>query len=252
MYVDQRREVTVAACTQFEDLIRLNAAGGVDASERQTVEEHLARCAECTSEATASGEAVALLAYALGPVPPSELTRRRLMKRVRARPGSGQLRSRVALALVAAAFAGLWLRDRGELSRVRDELAQREAFYRDTLSRQEKKYAVLRSPNLRTVDLRGESQGAHLDARAFVDKDQRTWVVLSYQLPKLPADKDYELWFFNGEKPVRAGILSQDPNEPTRIEVPENLPQITATAVTIEPKGGLAAPSGPVVMKGDL
>ena len=76
--------------------------------------------------------------------------------------------------------------------------------------------------------------------------------MLSYRLPKLPADKDYELWFFNGQKPVRAGILSQDPDEPTRIEVPPDLPQITATAVTIEPKGGVAQPTGPVVMKGAL
>jgi hypothetical protein len=245
----------VAACTQFEDLIRLEAAGGVDASERQKLEEHLVGCTGCTAEATASGEVVALLAFALGPVVPSDLARRRLLNRIRAKPaGASRTWLIAAMAtLVAAAFAGLWLRDRGELSRVKDELAQREAFYRDELLRQEKKYAVLRSPNLRTVDLRGQSQGgAHLDARAFVDKDKHTWVVLSYQLPKLPPDKDYELWFFNGDKPVRAGILSQDPSEPTRIEVPENLPQITATAVTIEPKGGLAAPSGPVVMKGDL
>ena len=244
----------MTACTQFEELIRLNAAGGLDASERQGVEEHLARCAGCAAEAKASGEAVALLPLALGPVSPSELTKRRLMRRVRRgdkQPGRTYLIAAVA-ALAAAAFAGLWLRERGEISRLQGELATREAFYRQELSKQEKKYAVLRSPNLKTVDLRGESQGAHLDARAFVDKDKHTWVVLSYQLPKLPDDKDYELWFFNGDKPVRAGILSQDPSEPTRIEVPENLPQITATAVTIEPKGGLAAPTGPVVMKGDL
>ena len=245
----------MAACTQFEDLIRLEAAGGVDASERQKLEEHLVRCTGCTAEATASGEAVALLALALGPVTPSDLSRRRLLNRIRGAKPAATSRTWLIAAmatLVAAGFAGLWLRDRGELARVKDELAQREVFYRDELARQEKKYAVLRSPNLRTVDLRGQSQGAHLDARAFVDKDQRTWVVLSYQLPKLPPDKDYELWFFNGDKPVRAGILSQDPSEPTRIEVPANLPQITATAVTIEPKGGLAAPTGPVVMKGDL
>ena len=71
----------MAACTQFEDLIRLEAAGGVDASERQKLEEHLVRCTGCTAEATASGEAVALLALALGPVPPSDLTRRRLLER---------------------------------------------------------------------------------------------------------------------------------------------------------------------------
>jgi hypothetical protein len=242
----------VAACTQFEDLIRLEAAGGVDASERHELEEHLARCEGCTDEATASGEAVASIVFALGPVRPSDLTHRRLMNRIRAKPAMRTWVIAAAATLVAATFAGLWLRDRGELARVKDELAQREAFYRGELLRQEKQYAVLRSPNLRTVDLRGESKGAHLDARAFVDKDKRTWVVLSYQLPRLPPDKDYELWFFNGDKPVRAGILSQDPNEPTRIDVPENLPQITATAVTIEPKGGLAAPSGPVVMKGDL
>ena len=245
----------MSACTQFEDQIRLSVAGGLDASEQGVLEEHLARCVGCAEEATASGEVVALLPFALGPVPPSELTRRRLMKRIRRgdkQPGRTYYLIAAVATLAAAAFAGLWLRERGEVSRVRDELATREAFYRQELSKQEKKYAVLRSPNLKTVDLRGESQGAHLDARAFVDKDKHTWVVLSYQLPRLPADKDYELWFFNGDKPVRAGILSQDPNEPTRIEVPENLPQITATAVTIEPKGGLAAPSGPVVMKGDL
>jgi hypothetical protein len=154
--------------------------------------------------------------------------------------------------LVAASFAGLWLRARDDAARLGDQLREREADYHRQLAASEKKYAILRSPDLRTVNLRGESEGARLDARAFVDNDKRTWLVLAYQLPKLPADKDYELWFFNGDRPVRAGILSQDPDEPTHIDVPPDLPRITATAVTIEPKGGVPQPTGPVVMKGDL
>jgi len=261
----------VSACEQFQELLALDAVERLEPMDRHALEVHLdSGCAGCSELVRELRETVALLPYGLPPAPPAATTRERLLARVRpegavdgraaqvipiarARGRSRRLWvATTAFALAAAVFAGLWWRTREEVEQARAELVQREAYYRDQLRKQDRKYAILRSPNLRTVDMRGESGGIKLDTRVFIDQEHRTWLLLSYRLPQLPSDKDYELWFFNGQKPVRAGILSQDPEEPTHIEVPPDLPEITATAVTIEPKGGLPQPSGPVVMKSDL
>src|SRR5262249_38045138 len=224
-----RKGIDVSACEQWKELLALEAAQLLEPADRRTLDVHLAAgCQECSRLLAELRETVALLPYQLPSAPPSRAARAKLLARVRdtaaATPASdviilrGQRAARrapwaaaAALGLAAAGFAGLWLHTRDELTVIRAAFEQRDSFYRDELQKEEKKYAILRSPNLRTVDLRGEQGGVKLDTRVFIDKDRRTWLLLSYRLPKLPPDKDYELWFFNGKKPMRAGILSQDP-----------------------------------------
>jgi len=73
-------------------------------------------------------------------------------------------------------------------------------------------------------------------------------------LPQFPADKSYQLWVFKSgnPQPISAGIF--DPglsNEiPFRSTQPKGSP--TKFAVTIEQRGGVPIPAGPVVLVGEI
>lgn len=88
--------------------------------------------------------------------------------------------------------------------------------------------------------------------RAFLDPASKRAVFVASGLEPLPADRDYELWFIAGGKPVAAGTFDVDASGNARIEVEDVAPPetIDAWAVTVEPAGGLPQPSGEMVLKG--
>ena len=67
----------------------------------------------------------------------------------------------------------------------------------------------------------------------------------------LPTDRQYELWVFQKGKPINAGVFDVDEAGRALFEstaFPE--PEADNFAVTIEPRGGVPAPTGPVVLAG--
>lgn len=74
-------------------------------------------------------------------------------------------------------------------------------------------------------------------------------------LPPTPDDKEYEVWWI-GEKqgPLRAGLL--DPSNHGATIVSLDLPPpgevVLASAITLEPRGGVEKPSGAMYLKGDF
>ena len=73
------------------------------------------------------------------------------------------------------------------------------------------------------------------------------------QLPALPADKVYQLWVVPQDRPpVNAGLLSPDASGHASLffEMPADLPPPAVLAVTVEPAGGVPAPTGDKVLVG--
>jgi anti-sigma-K factor RskA len=71
-------------------------------------------------------------------------------------------------------------------------------------------------------------------------------------LEPLPPDKQYELWVFDKGKPVPAGVFDADVSGRALFESPD-LAAISAAqnfAVTVEPRGGVPQPTGPIVLVG--
>ena len=66
------------------------------------------------------------------------------------------------------------------------------------------------------------------------------------RLPALPAGKVYQLWVVTAQAPVSAGLLRPDPDGRASLTVatPRDLATPVAMAVTIEPDGGVPAPTG--------
>ena len=79
------------------------------------------------------------------------------------------------------------------------------------------------------------------------DNEQQRGVFVVQNLKPLPAGKDYQLWVMDPKypAPVSAGVFQVDDKGNVRIEFKAGKPIVSADkfAVTMEPKGGLPAPT---------
>jgi hypothetical protein len=111
---------------------------------------------------------------------------------------------------------------------------------------------VLFAPDLQRVDLAGQPVAPGSTARAFMSR-QSGLAFAASQLPALPADKVYQLWVIPvGQGPVSAGLLAPDAtgNASHYFAMPRDLPPPAVIAVTIEPAGGVPAPTGEKALVG--
>ena len=91
-------------------------------------------------------------------------------------------------------------------------------------------------------------------ARAFVSRHSGL-AFAANQLPTLPADKVYQLWVIpQGQAPVSAGLLAPDASGHASLffEMPADMPPAAVIAVTVEPAGGVPAPTGDKALVGEV
>ncbi len=106
--------------------------------------------------------------------------------------------------------------------------------------------AVLIAPDMTKVDLAGQPVAPGAAARAFWSRKQGL-VFAANHLPALPANKTYQLWVVAANQPpISAGLLTPDAqgNITAHIATPQDIPTPVALAVTLEPAGGVPAPTG--------
>lgn len=108
--------------------------------------------------------------------------------------------------------------------------------------------AVLIAPDMARIDLAGQPVAPGAAARAFWSR-QKGMVFAATQLPALPAGKTYQLWVVPtgvGAAPISAGLLTPDASGGVTLHVatPPDIPTPVALAVTLEPAGGVPAPTG--------
>jgi anti-sigma-K factor RskA len=170
-----------------------------------------------------------------------------------------------AAALLLASGLGLWaLQLRTSLDDMRARVERAEADVvelRRTLDRSEAQTRVLQAhnavqfaPDMQRVDLAGQQAAPGSTARAFMSRT-RGLAFAASQLPALPADRVYQLWVIpQGQAPVSAGLLQPDTggSASTFFEMPAGLPPPEIVAVTIEPAGGVPAPTGDMVLVGTV
>jgi anti-sigma factor RsiW len=209
------------------DLHELTAGYALDAldpDELERYEAHLATCEPCRDELQGFWRVSASLARAAGgPQPPASLRGRILEQAHSERPKVVPLRRRFTLpvllpAAVAAAAAiaiGIWAVG---LSRELDDAKDKVA---------------LLGPHAQVFET------ANGEANLVVAPNGEAALVVP-RLPPAPAGKDYEIWVFENGVPQRAGLF-EGPGI-ARLTRPVEPGQMVA--VTVEPEGGLDAPSG--------
>lgn len=133
-----------------------------------------------------------------------------------------------------------------------DTLARDADQLKAELRSQQAVVAILRDPATQVVALAGLPPAP--DARArMMWHEKAGGVFVATGLPAAPAGKAYQLWAIAGSNaPVSAGVFSVDASGAGSLSV-RPLPGVTtvnAFAVTLEPAGGLPAPSGEMYLLG--
>jgi anti-sigma-K factor RskA len=251
----------------LRELVAPYAIGALAAPERAAFEAHVRQCAECAAELAAFLPVSSALAQLVPQRDPPPALRARILAAAGATPAATRTRTAsaafavapwLAAAAMLALTAGLAVYV-GELrERVRSlELQLREALVRvddgerriavalRTAADAQAPLVVLTAADLRRIDLAGQPVAPAASARAFWSRS-RGLVLTGSNLPPLPPGRIYQLWFVSARAPVSAGLIAPDNNGQVRtvLNTPADLPDPVALAVTLEPEGGVPAPTG--------
>ncbi len=103
------------------------------------------------------------------------------------------------------------------------------------------------------VRLAGTEPGSPLSADVFVSP-RRGSAVLVARLPEAAPDRDYQLWSIADGPPDDAGVLRPDErgNVVHLVERVRALGAVHTWAVSVEPRGGVPQPTGPIVLAGKV
>ncbi len=256
---------------ELRELIGGYLLGALSEAERAEVEAHLRGCEECRTDVRALSRVVSGLAWAVPQHEPPARLRERVLGTGRNSARVVRVPPRISLAWLAAAAALVcavavgwysWqLRGRmselsGELARTRGAAASAATAAseaRDRAARAEQKLAILAAPDVTTVDLAGQPVAPGARGRAFWSRS-RGLLVTAGGLPAPPPGKVYQLWVVTPAAPVSAGLFRPDAQGrvETLVPPPAGVTTASAVAVTLEPEGGVAAPTGAKYLVGVL
>jgi anti-sigma-K factor RskA len=245
----------------------LYAANSLPEDERLVFEAHVRSCAECARELESFGAVVRGLSLAVPQIDPPPSLRERVLGPHRpanaaavtapsriSRWNAGWL-SAAAVLIVALGLTRYTVALRQQIGDLRYQLQdtmlrldrserQLDAATR-AVSGAQLRMAVLTAPDLARVDLAGQTAAPRASGRAFWSRT-RGLVFAAAALPPLPPGRTYQLWVVTAQQPISAGLVRPDDTGAVTafFATPADIPPPVAMAVTIEPEGGVQAPTG--------
>jgi anti-sigma-K factor RskA len=267
---------------RLSESVGLYALGALQEADRSEFVAHLQVCARCRDELTGLRRIVRALPYASPQIRPSSELRERVLAvagpAVSAQPAPPK-QDRQFTPFVAWVTAGVLLAASLGLGvyalSAQQRTAALEAQLRDALGRLDQsqrqlvvsgqqldassralaaatlRVAVLTATDLRPVDLAGQAPAPNASGRAFWSPSQGL-IFAASNMPQLPAGRIYQLWYLTGDAPVSAGLFGPDAVGRVTITFdPTTRPiEPTGMAVSIEPEGGVPAPTGAIYLAG--
>jgi anti-sigma-K factor RskA len=255
--------------TREEDF-DLYALGALEGDEKRAIETHVAGCASCSEKLAEAQGRMAMVALASPQVAPSAGVKEQLMRQIvgssTGRGGTfavmpakkpsvfaGWLWALVPLAGgFACALVFLWLHVLQLDSQI--EALKHRTQEQETQIAQERSIIDMLGAKDTVVVSLAEQKQQPLGAARVLYNAKRGLLVYNGTLPPAPADKSYQLWLVptNGA-PISAGVFESSDGGTDRItaQVPVGT-TAKAFAVTLEPRGGKPAPTGPFVLLGPV
>jgi anti-sigma-K factor RskA len=262
---------------ELRDLSGGYALGILSEAERRAFEAHLPTCPECGEEVRGFAAVAQGLAQAVPLVDPPAALRDRVLAAATAAPhhaveAAPPRAPRRVLAFLSAAAAlvafalGLYaatLQQRirvleGELRAASARQADSErrlVQYQVASDRTSQIRAILAAPDLRRIDLAGQKAAPGASGRAFWSPAQGL-VVAFENLPATSPDRVYQLWVIppdKGAAPISAALLDLQPDgRAIALGARASASRVGTVAVTLEPAGGVPAPTGNMIVAGAL
>lgn len=246
---------------EVKELVPLYAIGALDDDARQAVEDFLRQATvEQQRELYEWSEVAALLPLSLSQPAPSSGIKDNLMAQIASHQESkSELSTAKVLpfkpkqsvqrqipswlrmaATIALAFSSIYLA--WQNYKISEQLTNSE-YKLGTLQRQFEEFL---SPATRVIAMSGvETPKAH--AKVVWNTEKQTWEVHITNLPAPPVGKDYQLWYVTKDAKINAAVFStgENGNQELKLTIPpEAIKGLSATAVTLEPKGGSPQPTG--------
>ena len=255
----------MAHSERFEELVAASSVGILEGAEQAELARHLAEgCPTCEELLRDLRGAAAAMASGVRPVTPPAHVRRSILdslgparipaaRPVPASPSAWRaFAAAAALLLVAVGLDDAKQRRQGEEMRSQSAaLAGRLQTAETALAERVLRARVLESDDVQMMLLGGKGPQPDARARVFWSPRAKRGILVASNLAALPSDRQYELWVFLDGKPVNAGVFDVDASGRALFESTDfPRPDAQNFAVTIEPRGGLPAPSGPVVLVG--
>ena len=260
----------------------LYVLGALAVDERRRFEAHLPTCDECTTTVAQLRAVADALPYAVPFVEPSPGLRGRIIDAAsRARsprsvaapiPFERHDRSRptrsvaslvgfLAAAAMLVVAVGLGVR----ASNLQNQLRDTEARLTDTRNRLDdaeqrlgasqretttirRTLALVTSADTVELRLAGQAPAPQASARAFLSR-ARGVLFVGTNLPQTPPGRTYQVWYLTRGAPVSAGLLTADAQgNGTATFDAANIPTFAGMAVSLEPDGGVPAPTGAIYL----
>ena len=261
---------------RIEELLPFYVLDALTDEERELVESYLAEHPEARQQMNDLHSGASALAYGISPVEPPRHVKKALMARVtadadaRARSSAHTSRqpSRPLLRVMRgenilrtftlgiATLAIVWVIILNtKISQLQNEIAA----LNDTLAAQSHSLEQIianlpKSPPVITVSLKGTDVQPDAHGQLIADPKEQTAVLVISGLPKLEANRAYQVWLISGGGPVSAGLLTVDENGQGVLIVTsdESIGSFKTLAISVEPKGGSPQPTGEIVVASDL
>jgi len=249
-------------CREREDDLHLYALDALEDLERAALERHLRsgcpRCAGVLAEARATAASLATL---VPPVAPSPEVKRKLMAEITPRPVARPVRwvwpalATTAAAAAAVTFFLVAAPARRERNEARAALAIAEARARQAetdFARAARSLRLLRAPGLEMASLAGQGPSPGARGTLLQDPTSGEWQLFVAELPPVQSGRTYEAWFITPEgTKLPAGTFDVDRQGQAEIALrPPAGVTVAAVAVTDEPAGGVAQPTGQIHLVG--
>jgi anti-sigma-K factor RskA len=225
----------------------LYAVDALEGDELARFEAHLATCPECRAEVDGFRETTATMASSAASTPPpatrdavlAEVARTRQVPPVTDEVSHRRSRRRwmtvaaiAAAVVVIAGVAGLLVHDSSTHAPENDQIA-----------------AVVSRDDAKTVELSGED---HTSVKLVWSPSANEAVLLSNDLAAPPDGKTYELWAVAGDTAARAAVFRPDEDGRLRVHFPADMHGVDTVGVTVEPSGGSATPTSPMILRTTL
>jgi anti-sigma-K factor RskA len=239
-------------------------------AERQQVETHLAACDRCATEVRELSLAFGSIGLSEEPIAPPPHLRARVLDslernassndsrvrelRIRRLPGAIAVAGGLAaslLVVLGTMFAVSMHRNtelRRSLAATDAEVSRLATQLADNRSQADRAVAILTASDMRRIDLAGYDASRDAIARAYWSAQQGLLIVADH-LPPPPAGRVYQVWIIESGSsgPVSAGVIDAERGGRGMLIVPPPSGVrggAITVAVTDEPPGGLAAPTG--------
>ena len=234
---------------------------GRDASEASATGVAASSAAAAAGEKLAAAAETAPAAAAAANVVPFDAGRRESREARRARRPAllfGYLAASLAIAALSVGLVTLWQRNnelRADLARLSAQLEETRSQLGQTrteLASARGEATMLSAPDSHVTELIGTEVAADARARLVFNETTGEAVLVAAKLPPPPAGKAYQLWYIAGNTPLPGPVFATDAagRGQLRGTIPPEGRRAALFAVTLEPAGGVPAPSGDMYLKG--